>query len=167
MNHSKIIDILYAAAPFSSWKDALLRRHIEKCEACSSRLASREEARRILIRPEEVGPLDGLWPAVRSEIIRKSIPDSASNAGFRFSRSAWRWASAAAGLFVAVLVTFWLVRFFERQEGYPGSQTAIEENEPIQIHYVRIGGEPAQTYVYHPYDSNIVIIWAARTAEEK
>ena len=116
MRHSKIIDILYAAASFSLWKDALLRRHIEKCEACSSRLASREEARGILVQPEEVGPLDSLWPAVRSEILIKPVPDLASNAGYRFSRSAWRWASAAAGLLVAVLATFWLVRFLSDKE---------------------------------------------------
>lgn len=86
---------------------------------------------------------------------------------FRFPRAGWRWASALAGLFLAFFATLWFVRYFEHVNGRVGSPTPTGENEQVQIHYVRIGGEPAPTFIFQPYDSNIVIVWAGKNSEER
>jgi len=176
MRHTKFIEILWAAAPFYSWKDALFRRHIENCASCSQGLASREDARRVLIQKDEVGDLAGLWPAVKNGICgtpggvsesRRIGRDVREGSRFLFQKTGLGWAAALAGLFLAFFATFWLVRYFEQVNGRGGGSIPTGINEQVQVHYINVGGEPAQTFVFQPYDSNIVIIWAGKTAEEK
>jgi hypothetical protein len=160
------MEFLYAIMPFHSWKDALLRRHIENCPDCGKRLASREEARQLLVQAGDIDDLDGLWPAI-SEKIRAFRPSLAPDAGIAQHAAApmkagWRWAAAAAGLLTAAFLTVWLVRYFEPHTLQGGRGMAAEELEQVQIHYVRINNEPAQTFIFKPHDSQVVIIWAGK-----
>jgi len=165
MPHFKLMDLLYRLAPFPSWKAGLLRGHIEKCPECGRRLASREEARRVLVQVSDVGDLDRLWPAI-SDRIRGIRPSLEPNAGMAREatarpRTVWRFAAAAAGLALAVVMTLALLRFF-RSPSISGGGIAQGETDQVQIHYVRIDNEPARTFIFKPHDSDVVIVWAGK-----
>ena len=166
MGHFKLMDFLIRLAPFPSWKAGLLRRHFEKCPECERCLASREEARRVLVQSCDVGDLDRLWPAV-SNGIRGIRPSLEPNAGMArgttsWPKAAWRFAAAAAGLALAVVMTFTVVRFFRSPAPPLGAAFVEGETDQVQIHYVRIENEPAQTFIFKPHDSDVVIVWAGR-----
>lgn len=166
MRHSKLMEFMYAIMPFHSWKDALLRGHIENCPDCGNRLASRDEARRLLVQAGDIDDLDGLWPAI-SEKIGGIRPSLAPDAGIPQHAAAslkagWRWAAAAAGLLAAAFLTVWLVRYFEPHAVQGGREMAAEELEQVKIHYVRINNEPAQTFIFKPHDSEVIIVWAGK-----
>jgi hypothetical protein len=169
MRHSEILIFLVGILPIRAWKAALLRRHIEKCVACGERLASKDEVRRLLVQAGDLGDLSGLWPAI-SERIRGSRPAPASFARRALAskarvdggrrRSLWRWAAAAAGMSLAVVLTLAVVRFL--QSPAPSGGLAGSETEQVQIHYVRIENEPARTFIFKPHDSDVVIVWAGK-----
>jgi len=165
MPHFKLMDLLYRLAPFYSWKAGLLRGHIEKCPECGRRLASREEARRVLVQVRDVGDLDRLWPAISDRIrgIRPSLEaDLGPERGTEMPlRAGWRLAAAAAGMSLAVVLTLALVNFF-RSPSISGEGIAQGETDQVQIHYVRIDNEPARTFIFKPHDSDIVIVWAGK-----
>ena len=125
MGHFKLMNLFFRLMPFHSWKAGLLRGHIEKCPACAKCLASREEARRVLVQIGDVGNLDRMWPAVSEKIggiaCAGRIPDVGVGAREAKSRSqaGWRFAAAAAGLDFGVVLTIGLVRFFRSAPG-PG-----------------------------------------------
>lgn len=165
MLHFKLMDLFYRLVPFPSLKAGLLRGHIEKCPECGRWLASREEARRVLVQVRDVGDLDRLWPAI-ADRIRGIRPSLEPNAGMALEaparpRAVWRWTAAAAGMSLAVLLTFALVRFFQ-SPSISGGGIAQEGTDQVQIHYVRIDNEPAQTFIFKPHDSDVVIVWAGK-----
>ena len=166
MRHFKGMDLFYRLLPFPSWKAALLRGHMEKCPECGRRLASREEARHVLIQARDVGDLDRLWPAISGRI-RGIAPWLEPNAGMAREatarpRAVWRIAAAAAGLALAVVMTFTVVRFFRSPAPPLGAAFVEGETDQVQIHYVRIENEPAQTFIFKPHDSDVVIVWAGK-----
>lgn len=166
MRHFKGMRLFYRLLPFPSWKDALLRKHIEKCPECGRRLASREEARNLLVQARDVGDLDRLWPAILDRIrgIRPSLEPNAGIAREATARprAVWRFAAAAAGMSLAVVLTFALVRFFRSTAAPIGAAFVESETEQVQIHYVRIEDEPARTFIFKPHDSDVVIVWAGK-----
>ena len=166
MGHFKLMDLLIRLAPFPSLKAGLLLRHFEKCPECERCLASREEARRVLVQSCDVGDLDRLWPAVSDGIrgIRPSLEPNAGRArdGAAPLRAVWRFAAAAAGLALAVVMTIALVRFFRSPATPIGAAFVEGETDQVQIHYVRIENEPARTFIFKPHDSDVVIVWAGR-----
>lgn len=165
MRHFKGMDLFYRLLPFPSWKDALLRGHIEKCPECEWCLASREEARHVLVQVRDVGDLDRLWPVI-SDRVRGIRPSLEPNAGMAREatarpRAGWRWTAAASGLILAVVLTLAVVRFFQ-SPSISGGGIAQGETDQVQIHYVRIDNEPAQTFIFKPHDSDVVIVWAGK-----
>jgi anti-sigma factor RsiW len=171
MRHSAIINFFYGILPFHTWKDALLRHHIEKCPACFKRLASREEVRRLLIQAGETGDLEGLWPAIFEKIqgIRPMpVPGMLKaratmlSGRLQSTRRHWRWVAALAGIFLAVFLALWSVRYFRPFRGQGGGGVPAPELGQVQINYVRIDNEPAQTFIFKPYDSHVVIVWAGK-----
>ncbi|MCX6563308.1 MAG: hypothetical protein NTU60_06850 [Candidatus Aminicenantes bacterium] len=165
MRHFKGMDLFYRLLPFPSWKDALLRGHIERCPECERCLASREEARRILVQVRDVGDLDRLWPAISDRIhgIRPLLePDlGLEREAAPTLKGGWRLAAAAAGMSLAVVLTLALVNFF-RSPSISGGGIAQGETDQVQIHYVRIDNEPARTFIFKPHDSDVVIVWAGK-----
>jgi hypothetical protein len=166
MRHADRIDFLIRILPFAAWKDALLRGHVEHCAECGRWLAAADEARRAIVRAAELGDTSRLRLGVEARIA-DCEPALAPAASSLRSASAltpfWRWAAAAVGMFAAVLVTAALVLFF--RSAAPSGALALEtaDADQFQITYVRIADEPAQTYIFKPHDSNIVIIWAGKT----
>jgi hypothetical protein len=168
MRHSDFIHLFYRLLPFYAWKDSLLRRHIEKCRTCHAQLTNREEAGRLLIQAGDVDDGDGLWLAVSKKIreIRLSAASDATRAQVsgrgRPLKIGWRWAAAAAGLLLAIFFTYQAVRYFQTRPDQGGGELLAGESEQIQIGYIRITNKPAQAFIFRPYDSHMVIIWAGK-----
>ena len=72
-----------------------------------------------------------------------------------------RWAAAGAGLITAAFATAALVFFF--RPAPPSGAAEANEADQFQINYAMIADEPAQTYIFKPHDSDVVIIWAGKT----
>lgn len=163
MEHAKIIDFLYRILPVHSWKDRILGGHMDRCPACRGRLVSREDARRVLVQAEEIGDLEHLWPSIQNKLANKDKKEGMGMVTKPAMVKMWRLAAAGiAVLLVAAALNFWLLQK-PRPEGTAASGgLGPAKTEQVQIHYVRIENEPAQTFVFQPRDSNIVIIWAGK-----
>jgi hypothetical protein len=168
MAHADWIHLLARLLPLGSWKDAVLGRHLERCPRCASRLATREEARSLLVGADDLGNLDGLWPAVRDEIAAHGPRVQPPR---RPRISAWRWLAAVSGLALASLTAWTAVRTLQPGAGLSGfevSSVAAAASEPgsgcgdVRLAYVRIGSEPARTIIFKPRDADLVLIWAGR-----
>ncbi len=177
MRHADLVGLLFRVLPFDAWKDALLRGHMENCPACRRRLASREEARSVLVRSEDAGIPGGFWPAIADRIGGCEIAAAAPLAGIARAaepvpeprRWAWRWAAAVSGTALAVVLTIALIRFLGAPASVPGASGTAEAAAPaesgmdqVRIHYVRIDNAPAQTFIFKPHDSDVVIVWAGK-----
>jgi hypothetical protein len=66
-----------------------------------------------------------------------------------------------SGLFAAAFATAALVFFF--RPAPPSGAAEANEADQFQINYAMIADEPAQTYIFKPHDSDVVIIWAGKT----
>ena len=168
MRHPDLVGFLFRILPFDAWKDALLRRHIESCADCRGRLASREEARRVIISGEDAGIPGGFWPAIAEriegrEMVPATTPRYPAATVPEPRRRVWRWAAAVAGLGAAFLATAARVLFFRSTAPSWGPEAEAAEADQIQIHYVKIGDEPALTFIFKPHDSDVVIVWAGKT----
>jgi hypothetical protein len=177
MRHADLVGFLFRLLPFVAWKDALLHGHIENCPACLGRLASREEARSVLIHSEEVGIPGGFWPAIVERISGcETITAPGPSAGAARApelapgprRWAWRWAAAVSGTALAVVLTIALVSYLRAPAPAPGiaavgaAESVESASDQVRIHYVRIDNAPAQTFIFKPHDSDVVIVWAGK-----
>ena len=157
MDFCRMVDRLYAAVPLRPLRDALIRVHADRCPRCQARLLGRDEAKRLLVGPDQVGDASALWRRISARAAAAAcLPAS----GPRGGRMAWRWAPALSTAAVVALAGFWLLRETSR----PGFEAAsAPPADRFQIDYVNVGGQAARTFVYQPQGSDTVFIWAART----
>jgi hypothetical protein len=157
MAFCKTVDLVYAALPLRPLRDWLIRIHMDRCPRCQARLLSREEARGLLVAPDQLGDPAGLWrrvaPLVRRPAGLPDPPPVAAGAG-------WRWAAALATGLVIAAAGFWLLHETGGAGYGPGLAGPAER---FEIAYVNIGGAPAQTFVYQPQGSDTVFVWAQKT----
>jgi hypothetical protein len=162
MGHWGIVKLLVEVLPGGPGKERLWR-HIDRCPSCRVRLVDRDEARRVLFQAADTGPLDGLWPSVRNAVRAAAThPASAISAGPARSGQGmwWRWAAAAAGVGLAALLTVTTVRFIAQSES-----TAVGgggEDRSFEIHYAKVGGQPAETFVFQSRDGGPVVVWVEK-----
>jgi hypothetical protein len=157
MDFCRTVERLYAALPLRPLRDWLIRAHLERCPRCQERLLSREEARRLLVRPEETGEAEALWRRIAEQADRAA---SASNARPRGGRLAWQGAAAFALTAAIAIGGFWVLR----ETGRPGFEArSAAPPGRFEIAYVKVGGEPAQTFVYQPQGTDTVFVWAQKT----
>jgi len=144
---------------------------MESCPACSSRLAGKDEVRRVLVQAEDLGDLDDFWPAVkramgpaseRTRSVETPLSRAAlKNKSFRPARAV-RWAAAGCGLALAAALLVGTVRYL----GHPdasGSGDSMAETGGFILHSARIENEPANTYIIHPQDDGMVVVWVEKT----
>jgi len=162
MGHARIIDFVCRILPFHSWKDRLLHGHVENCPACRERLVSREDARRILVQVEEIGGLERLWPSIENILASDDKKARETSLPRPAIVKMWRLAAGLAVLLAAVALNFWLLQKPRQDNLASGAGANPAEVEQVQIRYVRIENEPAQTFIFQPRDSNIIIVWAGR-----
>jgi hypothetical protein len=155
MDFCRIADRLYDALPVRPLRDWLIRGHVEKCPRCQARLLSREEAKSLLVGPDQVGPADALWTRISVEA---TCPAALAGRAPGRAGFVWRWAAAATLAAVLAVSGFWLLREVER----PGLEMASASINRFQINYVSVAGTPAQTFVYQPLGTDTVFIWASR-----
>ena len=154
MNFCRSAEGLYTAVPVRPFRDWLIRVHMDRCPGCQARLLGRDEARSLLVAPDQVGDVADLW----RRIGREARPAIVSRP--RRGTMAWQWALAVSVAAVIALAGFWLLR----EAGRPGLEmAAAAPADRFQIDYVNVGGEPAQTFVYQPQGSDTVYVWAGRT----
>jgi hypothetical protein len=156
MDFCNTVDRLYSVLPVRRFRDWLIRAHIERCPRCQARLLSRDEARSLLVAPARLGTGD-LWQKISAQAV-PLVPVRESPA----ARGAipWRWAAVTAMTAVMALAGFWLLRQVERP-GLDGLQIASVER--FELDYVKVGGAPAQTFVYQPQGTDTVFVWASKT----
>jgi hypothetical protein len=158
MDFCRTVEALYAALPLRPFRDWLIRVHMDRCPGCQRRLLSREEARILLVGPEQAGSVDALWRRIAGEAGR--VAPAAPPRG-RGGRLAWQWAAVTALALVVALAGFWLLR---ESAGGPGFEArAAAPPDRFEIAYIRVGGEPAQTFVYQPLGTDTVFVWAQKT----
>jgi hypothetical protein len=157
MDFCRTVEWLYAALPLRPLRNWLIRAHMDGCPRCQRRLLSREEARRLLVRPEDTGNAEALWRRI-AEAAGRSVP--APDVRPRGGRLAWQGAAAFALTAAVAIGGFWVLR----QAGGPGFKaTAAASPDRFEIAYIKVGGAPAQTFIYQPQGTDTVFVWAQKT----
>lgn len=157
MDFCNTVDRLYDALPLRPFRDWLIRAHIERCPRCQARLLSCAEARSLLVRPDQIRGTDDLWRRIAAQADR-----ARPVRGTPVARGAivWRWAAVTAMAAAVALAGFWFLRQVERPEL---EGVAIASAARFELDYVKVGGAPAQTFVYRPQGTDTVFIWASKT----
>lgn len=148
----KLIDFLFVIIPLSRWREFLIRNHYEKCPVCSQELAGIEEVRTLMINEVEENELSGFWMALKARYRSRSHRRS------KLFTSGWKRAYQAAGLVLIAVLAVWI--FMSVNSNGKG-----ELVESFRINYIKIDNQPAQTYIYHPKDSDMVLVWAEKSSE--
>lgn len=153
MLHCKFTHLLISLFPFRFWQDFLIRTHVQKCGACMSKMASRDEVKALIIQEDDVKDFRDLWPAVKSGVAAKKPEKKAL---FSLNR---QWVFAVTGLVALFLAGFlFYSRFFQN-----GILSEQEGEARFQINSIRVGDEPATPFLYQPKDSDMILIWAEKS----
>jgi len=160
-----IVELLYRLLPIPAWK-AGLARHMESCPACSQRLAGREDVRRVLVQADDLGGLDKIWPAVKRGSARTWKRSARPGSGYRAPLSRPRPAARSDRPLGGGLVRFGLgdralvgtVRYLGRPD-VSGGGDSLAETDGFVLHSARIENEPAKTYIIHPPDDGMIVVW--------
>jgi len=158
MFRCKMVEFFFTLVPSRHWRSFLIGFHIEKCPRCQSRLVSRQEAGALFVKGGDLSGVDKLWPAVCGELGKegKAVPPARTRPGWK-----WGWAFGAAAVLAAV-AGLWLLRD-SRTPDLPLSN--LTGADRFELEYVRIGGETAETYVYQPQNSDMVLVWAGKSSQ--
>jgi hypothetical protein len=151
----KILDFLFKAVPLKPWQAFLVRSHMERCPACQSRLAGREEARRVLVRPEDLGGLGPLWSKVRSGIAVQDVPRRSPAKGKALRGPLF---AAAAAIVLAVILGVWYFRGFTVENAPP----IVPAEQQFELDYVRVDGRPADSYIVRSSEPKMTLVWAGK-----
>jgi hypothetical protein len=156
MRLCKILEVLFKVVPLRPWQGFLIRRHMEHCPLCRARLAGREEARRVLFSEDDIQGLGSFWPSVRTRLSR---PVSAPRAWGRALRM--RLAAAAATTVLAVALGVLFFRGFTVQRAAP----PLPAEEKFEVDYVKVGGEPADSYIVKSREPRMTLVWAGKKSK--
>jgi hypothetical protein len=159
MSLCKMVELFYALIPWKLWQGFLIRLHIEKCPRCQECLASREAVASLLVkeRGENVGR--PLWTGVESALREGSSREGTRGRGVQQPvMRRWGWTVATAFLIV-LIAGFLLLKDFRPDRA--ASTAAVPAR--FELEYVRVGGQPANTVVYQPQGSDMIIVWAGKS----
>ncbi|OGD22839.1 MAG: hypothetical protein A2W03_03660 [Candidatus Aminicenantes bacterium RBG_16_63_16] len=148
-------DFLYRLLPVKPWRGFLIRVHFDRCPHCQKQLAGAAEARTLFVQEADFRPGVALWQGIAGSLAEEdgATPEKpVLAAGSRI----WRW--AAAGIIVAFMVGYWAWKD-NRPDGVP---VAASASARFELEYVRVGGQPADAYVYQPQGSDMIIVWAGK-----
>lgn len=158
MSRCKTVSFFYSLIPLSRWRAFLIRRHIEGCAHCQAGLASRAESRSLFVQGEAIGGEGVLWTKIELRLAPEAAGPKEKALGV-LSLVLRRWGWAAAAAFLAVLITgVLLIKDFRPER--TASVAAVPAR--FELGYVRIAGQPADTVVYQPHGSDMIIVWAGK-----
>ncbi|MGB9893453.1 MAG: hypothetical protein ACPLRA_03500, partial [Candidatus Saccharicenans sp.] len=160
----QLINFCWDLLPLTRFRLWLLNVHFDQCSDCQASLANREESLKILSGKKLAIPVwliqEELWLKRGSSEERRQ-----PNSGLRIKRKAWLTGIYAT---VSVLVVFILMFSFGWRLGRQRSENDYlnfsETNKTnivsrVSLEYVRSGGQPADTFIYHTRDPQMTIIW--------
>jgi predicted anti-sigma-YlaC factor YlaD len=157
MFRCRIANALYALIPAKRWRGLLVRIHLDNCPGCRAALADKALVRSLLVQPAEVSPGRALWPGIEQSLKGKPGRAEKKREAVRESRR-WRWAAAAAGAVLVILAGTWAWKGLHPTGGSVASLPPAR----FELEYVRVGGQPADAYMYQPQGSDIIIVWAGK-----
>jgi|GEM_PF-1658313 len=173
MGHWALVKLAVSVLPRGGLREGVLR-HVETCPACQTRLIGREDARRFLVQADQIGGLDGLWPAIRKAMDAgpASRPVVQGGAAYRTSsppsrpkRRFLRWAAATGGLGGAVLAVLTILALVvPRSVDFAGA--AESQSDPLRIVSASVGGRPAETYIIEIPEDRMILVWVEPRSEK-
>lgn len=159
MSLCKMVELFYALIPWKPWQGLLIRLHIEKCPRCQTGLASREAAGSLLVQEKGMDVGRSLWTGVESALREDSSRERMGGRAVQPpAMRHWGWAVATAFLLV-LIAGFLLLKDFRPDRA--ASTAAVPAR--FELEYVRVGGQPANTVVYRPQGSDMIIVWAGKS----
>jgi len=148
----KLFNFLFSAFSLKVWQDFLIRYHFQNCRSCQEKIASSEEAKKIMVEEDQTGNLDSFWLKLKPELARAEKKE-------RVHFRPWlKWAAAAALMTAAVAAVVWLY-FLKATGENPSSQSPIRR---FQINYLKVENKPASAFIFKPQDSAMIIVWAEK-----
>jgi hypothetical protein len=155
----KTVELFYALIPWKPWQGFLIRLHIEKCPRCQAGLASRDTVERLLVQERGLDVGRPLWTGVESALREDSGKERIKGRAVQQpAMRRWGWAVGAA-LFLVLIAGIFLLKNFRPEEA--ASAAAVPAR--FELEYVRVGGQPANTVVYQPQGSDMIIVWAGKS----
>ena len=152
MLRCKIIGYAFSFVPLKKGQDLLIRIHMERCPDCQKNLISREDVQGMTIQESQCVAKESIWDG-----FEEKVEEARTDKQYVF-RPRWSWAYGVAILLVFVSVTIWFVLSPQFREG----QVEQSLNGHFRINYIQIENKPAQTYVYQPQDSFMILVWAQK-----
>jgi hypothetical protein len=149
-------------------------RHVEKCPACQARLIGREDARRWLVQADQIGGLDGLWPAIRKAMDAGPAPRAVAQGGAAFLASSppsrpklrfLRWAAATSGLGGAALAILTILALVVPR-GVDFAGAADPQHDSLRIVSASVAGQPAETYIIEIPENRMILVWIEPRSEK-
>ena len=158
MLRCRMIDFLYVILPLKMWRGFLLRRHVERCAFCQTKLAGREAVKSLLVAKNNLGPWPSLWPQVKTMLV--SLEEERPEGTPLLGQERRLRVAAAVALFIVGLASFWLLKDFRPEKRGTGEEIASR----FRINYLKVEDKPAQAYLYQPSESNLIIIWVEKSS---
>ena len=152
MLRCKILECAFSFVPLKKWQDFLIRVHMGNCLECQKTLISREDAQEMTIQESHCVATESVWDGFE-EKLKQARRDKK-----QVLRPRWSWAYGVAIVLVFVSVSVWLVL----SPQFKKSQVDEGLGGHFRINYVQIENKPAQTYVYQPQDSHMILVWAQK-----
>jgi hypothetical protein len=150
MNHTKGICLFVRILPFRSALSLRLRRHLENCPKCLSRLADVRDARAATVSATDLGTAKELWPRLAPSL---AIPTREKPAE---PRVRWGWALGTAGLLALTVVGAFFLAPSRPSE-------VLSAGVKLRVNYVRMYEKPAQAFIFHTQEANSTFVWVEKT----
>jgi hypothetical protein len=142
----------YKALPLTSWRAFLLKRHLDQCPVCQTRLLDNETIRSMGMTAATLQAELPLWP-VPEPHFKTRIP-----------RLGWRYAFGFSLVAILVWVTIEGLNFVQSPAlALPkGLIREVEETDESRVFAVltaEIGTEPARSVIFKPRYPGMTIVW--------
>jgi len=169
MGHWALVKLAVWILPNGKRRDAIIE-HVDGCPSCGARLAGRNEARGVLVKAEDVGGPENIWPRVE-HVLNTESSASVRPSAIRISAGRrrlfpWRWAAVAGGICVAAAITLLVVPGVRLRRAAGPGFPAVPTSESLRILSASVAGRPAELYVVDVPEDRMTLVWFERQPEK-